>query len=304
MTSKRQRRGCCDAIRWLNGPVLELPNSACGGCSFWCRNDENVGVELQHRDNQNWSISKYSFNNTNSSTRSNHWTIRGPKTNKPPPAGTSFTSLSCRMEDKAFLIALQYLHFHARSCWRFGWRNDDCIRAARMHFWLLLGCVDAGALLPSTVISLKCWERERRDRITIPRGSIITLGGFILSLNAPPPSRFVSDAPVKIYIVPDNKTHFSFLLHGLILWNLTWEEMPNFCWQLSHMCCESFINIPISQRAVKMCSEGLNCNYLCCDIARRQYRFWSTEKVASVAALRRHTVRVRCWKKAPHFVFP
>lgn len=147
--------------------------------------------------------------------------LRGLKQTNVPPAGTSFTSLSCWMEDKAFLIALQYLHFHARSCWRFGWRNDACVCAARMHFWLLLGCVDAGALLPSTVISLKCWERERRDRITIPRGSIITLGGFILSLNAPPPSLF-SDAAVKIYIVLDNETHFSFLVHDLIL--ETWLE--------------------------------------------------------------------------------
>lgn len=44
MTSMRQRRGCCDAMWWLNGPVSELPNSACGGCRFWCRNELNFNT--------------------------------------------------------------------------------------------------------------------------------------------------------------------------------------------------------------------------------------------------------------------
>lgn len=175
---------------------------------------------LELNFNTTTTISKYAFNNTNSSTRSNHWTIKGPKTNKPPPAGTSFASLSCRMEDKAFLIALQYLHFHARSCWRFGWRNDDCIRAARMHFWLLLGCVDAGALLPSTVISLKCWEREREEIALqfLVAVSLPSVGSFSHLMPLYPPCLYqMHQWKYTLFLIMKHISHFCYMA---LFWKL------------------------------------------------------------------------------------
>lgn len=133
---------------------------------------ESVAFDFQHNGTQcrkcifKHSIIIINFRNKLKVCR------KASKTIKHPTPIRSLPPLRWRVENKASQSALQHLHFHSRSCWRLGRRNDECISAAMMHFWLLFrlrGCWSTAAFYCH-------FFKMLRDHITNPRGNNITPG--------------------------------------------------------------------------------------------------------------------------------
>lgn len=129
-----------ETLLWCSGVIKCFSFAIASFCLYWTSCSEDMGEVLLSTFNTTIRITGKVILIIPSlilfrEQIERYW--KGCKTIKHPPPVTSFTSFRWRIKNKAFQIALQYLHFNTGSCWRLCWRNNDCIRAAMMHFWLL-----------------------------------------------------------------------------------------------------------------------------------------------------------------------